>query len=106
MTEKLTPGGGASTRKKCPPAFTAGCARQVAAGARQTAGARAPGVSPALLGRWQRRALARAAPSSAERAEIKRLRAEPRRVERERHSLKKVVASKRFRRVTSRPPPP
>jgi len=65
--------------------------RQVAAGARQTDVARAQGLSPALLGRWQRQALVQAVPGSAEREEIKRLRAELRRVEQERDRLKKVV---------------
>ena len=50
--------------------------------------ARVQGLSPALLGRWQRRAFAEAVPSSAEREEIKRLRAELRRVEQERDILK------------------
>ncbi len=50
--------------------------RQVAAAARQPDVARAQGLSPALLGRWQRQALAKAVPSSAEREGIKRLRAE------------------------------
>ena len=65
--------------------------RQVAAGARQTDVARAQGISPALLGRWQREALKAAVPSSAERDEIKQLRAELRRVEMDRDILKKVV---------------
>jgi len=58
---------------------------------------RAQGISPALLGRWQRRALAQAVPSSAERAEIKR-------VEMERDMLKKVVTSNCFTRSISQPP--
>ena len=62
-----------------------------ATGARQTDGARAQGISPALLGRRQRQALEQAVPSSAEREEIKRSRAELRRVEMERDILKKVV---------------
>jgi transposase len=41
------------TRKKYTPAFKAECVRQVTAGARQTV-ARAQGLSPALLSRWQR----------------------------------------------------
>ena len=57
MTEKLNPGGLPATRKKYTPAFKAECVRQVAAGARQTDVARAQGISPALLGRWQRQAL-------------------------------------------------
>ena len=65
--------------------------RQVAAGARQTDVARAQGLSPALLGRWQRQALADAVPSCAERKEVKRLRAELKRVKQERAMFKKVV---------------
>jgi transposase len=91
MTEKVNPGGAPTARKKYTPAFKAECVRQVAAGARQSDVARSQGLSPALLGRWQRQALEQAVPSSAERDEIKRLRAELRRVEMERDSLKKVV---------------
>ncbi|WP_218134792.1 transposase [Hymenobacter lapidiphilus] len=91
MTEKLNFSGLPATRKKYTPAFKAECVRQVAAGARQTDVARAQGISPALLGRWQREALKAAVPSSAERDEIKQLRAELRRVEMERDILKKVV---------------
>ena len=54
---------------------------------------RAQGLSPALLDRWQRQAVAEAVPSSAERDEIKRLRAELKRVEQVRDILKKVVTS-------------
>lgn len=93
MTEKLHPGDLPATRKKYTPAFKAECVRQVANGARQTDVARALGISPALLGRWQRQALEAAVPSSAERDEIKRLRAELKRVEMERDMLKKVVTS-------------
>ena len=75
MTEKSNPGGLPATRKKYTPAFKAECVRQVAAGARQSDVARAQGISPALLGRWQRQALEAAVPSSAERDEIKQLRA-------------------------------
>lgn len=50
--------------------------------------ARAQGISPALLGRWQRSALEQAVPSSAEREEFKCLRAELKRVEIERDILK------------------
>lgn len=89
MTEQSNSGGMPSTRKKYTPAFKAECVRQVAAGARQSDVARAQGLSPALLGRWQRCALERAVPSSAERDEIKRLCAEFKRVEMERDSLKK-----------------
>ena len=53
--------------------------------------ARAQGISPALLGRWQHQALEQAVPSSAGRAEIKQLRAELRRVEMERDIFKKFV---------------
>ncbi|MCC3153801.1 transposase [Hymenobacter sp. BT770] len=65
--------------------------RQVAAGARQSDVARAKGITPVLLDHWQRQALKQVVPSSAERAEIKQLRAELRRVEMERDILKKVV---------------
>ena len=99
MTEKLNPGGLPATRKKYTPAFKAECVRQVASGARQTDVARAQGISPALLGRWQRQALEQAVPSSAERDEIKRLRTELKRVEMERDILKKVVT------IFSQPPP-
>jgi len=51
------------------------------------------GISPALLGRWQRTTLEQAVPSSAEREETKRLRAEFKRVEIERGILKKAVTS-------------
>jgi transposase len=81
MTEKLNPGGLPTTRNKYTPAFKAECVRQMAARARQSDVARALGISPALLGRWQRQALAQAVPSSAERDEINRLRAELKRVE-------------------------
>ena len=98
MTEKPHPGGLSITRKKYTPAFRAECVRQVAAGARQSDVARAQGILPALLGRWQRQALEQAVPSSAERAEITQLRAELRRVEMERDILKKVVT------IFSQPP--
>ena len=91
MTEKKSVDGPPATRKKYTSAFKAECVRQVAAGARQTDVARAQGLSPALLGRWQRQALEQAVPSSAERDEIKRLRAELKRVEMERDILKKAV---------------
>ena len=91
MNEKPNPGGLPATRKQYTPAFKVECVRQVAAGARQTDVARAQGISPALLGRWQRCAPEQAVPSSAERAEIKQLRAELKRVEMERAILKKVV---------------
>lgn len=98
MTEKLTFGGPPTTRKKYTPAFQAECVRQVAVGARQTDVARAQGTSPALLGRWQRQALEASVPSSAEREEIKQLRAVLKRVEMERDILKKVVT------IFSQPP--
>ena len=98
MTEKSNPGGAPSTRKKYTPAFKAECVRQVAAGARQSDVARAQGLSPALLGRWLSQALEAAVPSSAERAEIKQLRATLKRVEMERDILKKVVT------IFSQPP--
>ena len=98
MTEKSNPGGAPSTRKKYTPAFKAECVRQVAADTRQSDVARAQGLSPALLGRWQRQALEAAVPSSAERAEIKQLRATLKRVEMERDILKKVVT------IFSQPP--
>ena len=77
-------------RKKYTGAFKAECVRQVAAGARQSDVARAQGIAPALLGHWQRQALEQVVPSSAEREELKRLRAELQRVEQERDMLKKV----------------
>ena len=89
MTEKLNPGGGPSTRKKYTLVFKAGCVRQAAAGARQSDVARAQGMSSALLGHLQRQALEAAVPRSAERAEIKQLRAARWRVEMERAILKK-----------------
>ena len=98
MTEKLNPGGLPATRKKYTPAFKAECVRQVAAGARQTDVARAQGISPARLGRWQRQALEAAVPGSAERDEIKQRRAALKRVEMERDMLKKVVT------IFSQPP--
>lgn len=91
MPEKKSSDGQPVPRKKYAPAFKAECVRQVAAGARQSDVARAQGISPALLGRWQRAALEQAVPSSAERDEIKRLRAELKRVETERDILKKAV---------------
>jgi transposase len=91
MPEKKPADGQPVARKKYTPAFKAECVRQVAAGARQSDVARAQGISPALLGRWQRAALEQAVPSNAEREEIKRLRAELRRVETERDILKKAV---------------
>ena len=63
--------------------------RQVAAGTRQSDVARARSIPAALLGSWQRQALVQDVPSSAERKEIKRLRAERKRVEMERDIFKK-----------------
>lgn len=57
MPKKNTLNGQSVPRKKYTPAFKAECVRQVAAGARQSDVARAQGISPALLGRWQRQAL-------------------------------------------------
>ena len=91
MPEKKSPDGQPVPRKKYTPAFQAECVRQVAADARPSDVARSQGISPALLGRWQRAALEQAVPSSAEREEIKRLRAELKRVEIERDILKKAV---------------
>ena len=62
MPDNSNPSGSPLTRKNYTPAFKAECVRQVAAGARQTDVARAQGLSPALLGRWQRQALAEAVP--------------------------------------------
>ena len=81
MPDKTLPSGSPLTRKKYTPTFKVECVRQVAAGARQTDVARSQGLSPALLGRWQRQALAESVPSATEREEIKRLRAELKRVE-------------------------
>ncbi len=100
MTEWKSVNSPPATRKKYTPAIKAECVRQVAAGARQTDVARAQGLSPTLLSRWQRLALEQAVPSSAEREEIKRLRAELKRVEMERNMLKKAVT------IFSQPPPP
>lgn len=100
MSTKVPSSGPPLTRKKYTPAFKAECVHQVAAGARQTDVARAQGLSPALLGRWQRQALVEAVPSSAERDEIKRLRAELKRVEQERDMLKKGVT------IFAHPPQP
>lgn len=76
MIEKSKLGRVPTTRRKYTPAFKAECVLQVSASAQ--------GLSPALLGRWQRQALEAAVPSSAERAEIKQLRAVLKRVEMER----------------------
>jgi transposase len=88
MSDKTNPSGSPLTRKKYTPAFKAECVRQVAAG-----------LSPTLLGRWQRQALAEAVPSSAERDNIKCLRAELKRVEQERDILKEVMT------IFAQPPP-
>ena len=84
-------------RRKYTAAFKAECVRQISAGARQADVARAHGVSPTLLARWQR-LVAAAAPDRVDQAEIARLRAELRRVEQERDILKKVVT------IFSQPP--
>lgn len=99
MPDKITQSGSPLTRKKYTPAFKAECVRRVATGARPPDAARAQGLSPTLLGRWQRQALAEAVPSSVERDEVKRLRAALKRVEQERDMLKKVVT------IFSQPPP-
>ena len=93
MSNKTLPSGSPLTRKKYTPAFRAECVRQVPAGARQSDGARAQGLSPALLGRWQRQALKAAVPGSAERDEIRQPRAAFKRVEMERGILKKGVTT-------------
>jgi transposase len=51
--------------------------------------ARAQGISSTLLGHWQRQALEAAVPNSADRDEIRQLRAALKRVEVERDNLKK-----------------
>ena len=63
MTKEPNSGGLPTIRKKYTPAFKAECVRQVATGARQSDVARVQGISPALLGRWQRQALEAAVPS-------------------------------------------
>ena len=73
MPDKLILSASPLTRQKYTPTFKAEGVRQVAAGARQTVVARAQGLSPALLGRWQRPALAEAAPGSAEPDALKRV---------------------------------
>jgi transposase len=90
MTDKRLAYGQPIIHKKYTPAFKAACIRQVAAGAWQSDVACTQGISLAILGCWQRAALALAVPSSAEREEIKRLRAELKRVEVERDILKKL----------------
>lgn len=84
MPNKVISGGPLLIRQKYASALKAECVRPVAAGARQTDVARAQGISPTLLGRWQRQALEQVVPSSAERKEIKWLRAELWRIEMER----------------------
>jgi transposase len=64
MPDQKAPDGPPVPRKKYTPAFKAECVRQGAAGARQSDVARAQGISPALLGRWQRAALEQAVPSA------------------------------------------
>ncbi len=69
MAEQLNPSGTLpATRQKYTPAFKAECVREVAAGGRQTGVARAQGISPALLGRWQHQPLEAAVPISADGA--------------------------------------
>jgi transposase len=54
MPDNSNPSDSSLTRKKYTPAFKAECVRQVTVGARQADVARAQGLSPALLSRWQR----------------------------------------------------
>lgn len=84
------PSSSPTSRRKYTAAFKAECVRQVTAGARAADVARAHGIAPALLARWQRLAAPMVADRT-EQAEIARLRAELRRVEQERDILKKVV---------------
>ena len=100
MNEKLNPSEQSTTHCKYTPAFKVECMREVAAGARQTDVARAQGILPAMLGRWQRQVFESAVPSSAERNKIRRLRAELRRLEMERDILTKVAT------IFSQPPQP
>lgn len=94
MPNKTLPSVSPLTRKKYMPAFKVECVRQVAAGAQQTRSSPCSGSHPRLA-----RPLAASAeviPSSAERNENKRLRAELKRVEQERDILKKVVTNSCF----------
>ncbi|TGE12074.1 hypothetical protein [Hymenobacter elongatus] len=91
MTEKMNFGGSPSTRKNTRRRSMPSAYARWPLGARQTDVARAPGMSLALLGRWQRQALEQAVPSNAERAEMEQLRAELKRVKMERDIVKKVV---------------
>ncbi|RZK17920.1 MAG: hypothetical protein EOO56_17085 [Hymenobacter sp.] len=54
MPNNSNPNGQPLTRKKYTPAFKAKCVRKVAARARRTDVVRAQGLSPTLLGHWQR----------------------------------------------------
>jgi len=89
ITENLNPGGLPTPCKRYTPAFKAKYVQQGAAGARQTDVARAQGILPTLLGRWQRKTLEQTVPSSAERDEIKHLRAGLKRMKMEYDILKK-----------------
>ena len=89
MTEKINSGGLPTPRKKYTSAFKAECVRQVASRTWQSDVARAQGISPALLGRWQWRAMERATPGSPERKKVKQLRAQLWRIEMKRGILKK-----------------
>ena len=89
MTEKLNPGDLPATCEKYTSTFKEECVRQMAAKVRQSDVARAQGISPALLGRWQRQALEAAVSSSAKRDEIRHLRAPLKRMEMDRDMLKK-----------------
>ena len=89
MTANLNSGGLSTSCKRYTPAFKAKCIQQGAADARQTDVTRAQGISPTLLGRWQRKTLEQTVPSSAERDEIKHLRAGLKRMKMEYDILKK-----------------
>ena len=91
MTEKLNPGGLPTTRKKSRRrAKLSACAKWRLVPGKPTWPVPRAFRRP-YLGRWQRQGLEQAAPSSAEREEIKRPRAELKRVEMARDMLKKVV---------------
>ncbi|QKG54611.1 transposase [Hymenobacter sp. BRD67] len=95
-TEKSESGGSPSTRKTYTPAFKTEGVRQVAAGDV----ARTQGISPALLGRWQR-------PCPAARSATKSSSSGPRSNAWKWSAIfKKVVTSNRLRRGISQPPHP
>ena len=93
MTDKKPVDGQCVTRQKYTPAFKAECVRQVAAGCPANRCSPCSGhlTRPARPLAAPRQALEQAVPSSAERNEYKRLRAELKRVEIERDMLKKAV---------------